>query len=270
MSPRAQATAGSGTQPGLRARQDERSVTRAQMAEVDRVMVDELGITLVQMMENAGLALATLARTMLGGHVEGRRVVVAAGTGGNGGGAMVAARRLHGWGALPVVVTTSNAGLTRGAVRHQLRTLMSLGVPVLHVSAVPTLPRGELVIDGTLGYGLDGPARGSAAQLIRWIGCGREAVLALDTPSGVDVDTGLAPGPAVCADTTLTLAAAKPGLLQPHAARHVAVLYVADIGVPGEVIQRVTGHPGPTFGPGDTLLLGRQAPADVHGAELPG
>lgn len=232
-------------------------VTRAQMVEVDRIMVDELGITLVQMMENAGRALATLARTMLGGEVEGRRVVVAAGTGGNGGGAMVAARRLHGWGALPVVVTTGSSEHTRGAVRHQLRTLVNLGVPVLHVSAVPALPRGEMVIDGILGYGLDGPARGSAAQLIRWIGCGRETVLALDTPSGLDVDTGQALGEAVCADATLTLAAAKPGLLLEHARRHVGSLYVADIGVPGEVIRRVTAEPGPAFGPGDILALGR-------------
>lgn len=60
-------------------------VTVAEMAEVDRVMIDELGITLVQMMENAGRGVAVLARHLLGG-VAGRRVRVLAGTGGNGGG----------------------------------------------------------------------------------------------------------------------------------------------------------------------------------------
>lgn len=240
-------------------------VTRAQMVEVDRIMVDELGITLVQMMENAGRALATLARTMLGGHVEGRRVVVAAGTGGNGGGAMVAARRLHGWGALPVVVTTGsasrirNAGRTHAAVQHQLRTLVSMDVPVIHVSAVPALPRGELVIDGILGYGLEGPARGTAAQLIRWIGCGREAVLALDTPSGLDVDTGQALGEAVCANATLTLAAPKTGLLLTSARHHVGSLFVADIGVPREVIRRVSSRDAARFGEADILAV--RAPA---------
>ncbi len=81
-------------------------VTAAQMAEVDRIMVSERGVMLVQMMENAGRALATVARSHLGGDVAGKHVVVLAGTGGDGGGAMAAARRLHGWGAHPTVVTT--------------------------------------------------------------------------------------------------------------------------------------------------------------------
>ena len=52
------------------------------------------------MMENAGRNLAHLARTrFLDGDPSGRRIVVLAGTGGNGGGALVAARRLHNYGA---------------------------------------------------------------------------------------------------------------------------------------------------------------------------
>lgn len=55
------------------------AVTVAQMREVDRVMVDELGIVLLQMMENAGRALALQARQLLGGRVNGRDVVVLCG-----------------------------------------------------------------------------------------------------------------------------------------------------------------------------------------------
>src|SRR5712691_9984033 len=65
-----------------------------QMREVDRVMVDELGILLVRMMENAGRNLAQLARHLLGGDARGRSIVVLAGPGGNGGGGLVAARHL--------------------------------------------------------------------------------------------------------------------------------------------------------------------------------
>src|SRR5260370_8286135 len=67
------------------------AVTAAQMREVDRMVVEEFGISLLQMMENAGRALAELTRIQLSG-VRRRRVVVLAGRGGNGGGGMAAGR----------------------------------------------------------------------------------------------------------------------------------------------------------------------------------
>lgn len=74
-------------------------VTREQMREVDRLMIEEFGIQLLQMMENAGLNLAELTRLHLDGKPAGRRVVVLAGQGNNGGGGLTAARRLSAWGA---------------------------------------------------------------------------------------------------------------------------------------------------------------------------
>src|SRR5262249_58934756 len=70
-----------------------------QMREVDRIMVEELGISLVRMMENAGRSLAQVARELLGGDIAGRSIVVLAGPGGNGGGGLGAARQLTGGGA---------------------------------------------------------------------------------------------------------------------------------------------------------------------------
>ena len=48
-------------------RQNIPAITAAQMREVDRTMIEDIGITLVQMMENAGRHLAALAREKLGG-----------------------------------------------------------------------------------------------------------------------------------------------------------------------------------------------------------
>jgi NAD(P)H-hydrate epimerase len=71
-----------------------------QMIEVDRAMMQDYKIGLIQMMENAGRNLAHLARIrFLDGNPEGKQVIILAGTGGNGGGALVSARRLHNWGA---------------------------------------------------------------------------------------------------------------------------------------------------------------------------
>jgi NAD(P)H-hydrate epimerase len=71
-------------------------ITTDQMREVDRAMIEDYGISLIQMMENAGRNLAHLARRrFLGDDPRGRRVVVLAGTGGNGGGGLVCARNLR-------------------------------------------------------------------------------------------------------------------------------------------------------------------------------
>lgn len=65
------------------------------MKEVDRLMVEEFGIELIQMMENAGRDLAELARRFFHGTVRGRSIVVMCGIGNNGGGGLVAARHPH-------------------------------------------------------------------------------------------------------------------------------------------------------------------------------
>ena len=71
-------------------------LTTDQMRQVDRAMVEDYGISLMQMMENAGRNLAHLARhRFLGGDPRGHHVLVLAGPGGNGGGGLVCGRRLH-------------------------------------------------------------------------------------------------------------------------------------------------------------------------------
>jgi NAD(P)H-hydrate epimerase len=86
------------------------------------------------------------------------------------------------------------------------------------------LPACDLVIDGAYGTGF----RGSYAAPLVPPGA---AVLAIDIPSGVDADTGDAPGDAVRADTTVTFAALKPGLLQGAGPAHSGTVEVADIGI---------------------------------------
>ena len=80
------------------------AITREQMQEVDRLMVEVYGIQIIQMMENAGRNLAELVRRLTGNSVIGKRVVIAVGKGNNGGGGLVAARHLYDWGANVVVL----------------------------------------------------------------------------------------------------------------------------------------------------------------------
>ncbi len=217
-------------------RPDVPCLTTEQMIEVDRAMVEDLRIELIQMMENAGRHLAHLARQrFLGGDPTGRAVTVLAGTGGNGGGALVAARLLHGWGARVVVGTTRPAERFTPVPSHQLEIVSRLGLPVHAAGEMGRVGKPDLILDGVVGYRLKGAPRGGAATLIEWANAQGTDLLALDAPSGVDTTTGTVFDPAIRATATLTLALPKTGLRAPSVERHVGELYLADIGVPPSV-----------------------------------
>ena len=205
-----------------------------QMIEVDRAMIEDYKIELIQMMENAGRNLATLARErFLEGNPKAKRIAVLAGTGGNGGGALVAARRLHNWGAkLQVFITKSKEDFTP-IHAHQLEIVERMGLLISSTD----LPEDsyDLVLDGVIGYSLKGNPRGRAGELITWANQQSAPILALDAPSGIDTTSGTVFEPAIKAVATMTLALPKEGLRQATVEQQVGELYLADISVPPEL-----------------------------------
>jgi NAD(P)H-hydrate epimerase len=208
-------------------------VTTEQMIEVDRAMMEDVRIELIQMMENAGRNLAHLARMrFFDGNPQGKHVVVLAGTGGNGGGALVCARRLQTWGARVEVVVTHPAENFTPVPAHQLDILQRMQVPVGQAKAVNQTESPALIVDGLVGYRLRGAPHGSVADLIRWANTAASPILALDVPSGVDTTTGTVFDPTIKATATMTLALPKAGLRAPGVEALVGELYLADISVP--------------------------------------
>ena len=208
-------------------------LTTDQMREVDRVMIEDYHIELIQMAENAGRNLAHLARTrFLNGDPRGQTIVLFTGTGGNGGGGLACARRLHNWGAEVHVFTTQPDDAYQGVPAHQLYILRQMKVHVTPAEKIKRLPRADLLIDAIIGYSLSGAPRGTAADLIRWVHEHDAPVLSLDVPSGVDTTTGKVYDPSIRATATLTLALPKEGLRAPRVDEHVGELYLADISVP--------------------------------------
>lgn len=206
-----------------------------QMREIDWLMVEDVGVSLVRMMENAGRSLAWVARELLGGDAAGRPVTVLAGTGGNGGGGLVAARHLANAGAAVTVLPARPPGAFTGIPAEQLAIVQALRLPVLAPDAPP--PAAELIIDALLGYGQLGAPRGAVADLVSTASGSR--VLALDVPTGVDPDSGRLLAPAIRAEVTMTLAAPKRGLGAPGASSAVGRLLLADISVPHSLWGRV-------------------------------
>jgi len=204
------------------------ALTADQMREVDRLMIDELHIEVVQMMENAGRNLAELAIRLFAPRIA----TVLAGPGGNGGGGMAAARHLANRGVrVEIVLSHLEAGMAP-APRHQLDILRRMGLPVRQEPSAEQ----DLVLDALIGYSLNDP-RDRAAELIEWANRQGKPILALDTPSGLDVTTGQAASPCIRASVTMTLALPKAGLLAARA--WVGELFLADISVPPVVYRRL-------------------------------
>lgn len=234
------------------------SVTGEQMREVDRAMTETYQIALIQMMENAGRNLAHLARLrFLQGDPSGKTVVILAGTGGNGGGVLVCARRLHTWGARVQVVTTRPRENFSPVAAHQLESVLHMQIPLLPPDAIAHVQSPLLIIDGLIGYRLQGNPRGSAADLIRWANAQPTPILALDLPSGVDATTGAIGNPAIKATATLTLALPKTGLCVSGSETQVGELYLADISVPPSLYAEpaLALHVQPLFAQSEILRL---------------
>lgn len=206
-----------------------------QMREVDRLMVEEYGIELIQMMENAGRSLAELARRLSGGTAAGKSIIVLCGTGNNGGGGMAAARFLHNWGARVQVVLTGEASRLKRVPARQWSVIEKLGLGSLSRGPGQQPWLADLVLDAMLGYGSEGDPRPPLSDWIEWANSSSIPVLSLDAPSGLDTTTGRPGDPCIRAAATLTLALPKLGLLRPEAKSFVGEIYLADIGVPPEL-----------------------------------
>jgi NAD(P)H-hydrate epimerase len=212
------------------------TLTKDQMREVDRIMIEDLGISLIQMMENAGRNLAELALR----RFHPARVIVLAWTGGNGGGGLVAARHLFNRGVDVQVGLARPVEAFDGVPARQLEILDGMRIPVLVGAVAPA----DLIIDALIGYSLRGDPRGRTRELIQWVNTAETPVLSLDTPSGLNVTTGEAADPCVEAAATMTLALPKRGLLD---APQVGELWLADISVPPSVYRAFDLEVGSLF-----------------------
>lgn len=187
------------------------------------------GISTETLMGNAGYAVANAARRMLGG-AYGKRIVVACGKGNNGGDGLVAGRVLASWGAAVTAVMVLGEELT-GAARGALERFP--GNRVGPEGFDRQAARADLVIDAIFGVGLSRAPEGAARDVIARMSAAR--VLSVDVPSGVDANTGRAPGHVtVRPKRTVTLGGLKPALLFDGAFQSGSV-EVADIGVPADL-----------------------------------
>lgn len=202
------------------------------MRSIDGRAVSEFGMPSLLLMENAGRAVAQRAWERLDGRGA---VRVLCGKGNNGGDGFVAARHLHNRGLDVTCYLAGAPGDLRGDARTNLDLALRLGIPVRE--EVPQRLDGNLLIDALLGTGFQGEPRGPVEELIRLANDSGLPVLAVDVPSGLNADTGRAPGTVVRAVETVTFGLPKLGLLSYPGRELAGEITVAEISLPRPLLQ---------------------------------
>ncbi|HEY7223581.1 MAG TPA: NAD(P)H-hydrate dehydratase [Micromonosporaceae bacterium] len=169
--------------------------------------------------------------------VYGSRVLLLVGGGNNGGDALFAGALLARRGAAVRALLLA----PEKAHAQGLAALRDAGGRVTSAASDGEVDRAlhestvDLVVDGIVGIGAKGSLRGTAAAAVRvldaWDAAERPAVVAVDVPSGVAVDTGAVEGPVVRADVTVTFGCLKPALVVGPAAALAGLVDTVDIGL---------------------------------------
>jgi NAD(P)H-hydrate epimerase len=173
-----------------------------------------------------------LERLGINGPIE-----ILCGKGNNAGDGFVIARHLDLRGYKCRVLLLSPPSELRSDAATNYAILTKTGVSILEfgaatLAALVADTDADWIVDALLGTGAQGEPRPPLSLAIDWINGQRTKRLAVDVPSGLDCDTGLASAHTVRADHTCTFAAMKIGFLQPAAKQYTGAVHVCDIGVP--------------------------------------
>ncbi|MBU2497901.1 MAG: NAD(P)H-hydrate epimerase, partial [Proteobacteria bacterium] len=222
-----------------------RLVKAAEMQEMDRLTIREVGIPGVVLMENAARGAARILLSHFA-PLEEAHVVLLCGRGNNGGDGYVMARYLRQARLQVTVIVLTEIQKVSGDALKNLDIIRRLGLDILEApgpeawnNCRPSISNCDYIVDGILGTGLNSPVKGFYRQVIEEVNASGKPVMAIDIPSGLNADTGQIMGAAVRADLTVTFGFPKLGQLLFPGADLVGRLARVDIGIPDTVAEQV-------------------------------
>lgn len=215
-----------------------KTVTTQQMRRIEAAAVKE-GLRYARLMENAGVAAARHIRDRF--SVKGANVVVLCGRGNNGGDGFVIARKLYEEGAAVTVVLTAGKPVTEEATDMlalldlQHITLLSLLEQSFLVTAA--LEKADVVVDAVYGIGFHGTLADPIASLFDRINQRHLPVVAVDIPSGLHGDSGVADPHTLLATITVTFTALKQGMATETAQPFCGQIQILSIGIEPRLVE---------------------------------
>jgi len=219
-------------------------VTAEQMREMDRLTIQDYGVSSLTLMERAGegIARAVIERFSKAAR---RGVLIVAGKGNNGGDGFVVARLLKRK-RIPCEVAllarrdelTPDAAHNLSAFLKRKGKVVEIGVNGLERLGQRICKNG-LLVDAILGTGVKSEVRGLYAEAITLMNASGLPIVAVDIPSGVDTDRGVRLGVSIQAEMTVALGYPKLGEVIYPGLSYVGELAVSDIGIDSRAVEKV-------------------------------
>jgi hydroxyethylthiazole kinase-like uncharacterized protein yjeF len=246
-----------------------RLVKAAEMQQMDRMAIEEIGIPGIVLMENAGRG---AARFFLEHFTPSSNdnVVILCGRGNNGGDGYVVARHLGQAGINVSIAILSQVDRISGDALMNLDIIRRMDLEIHEITDIEKwenfrhrLQHAHFIVDAILGTGLNAPVRGFYRTVIENLHKIHKPVMSIDVPSGLNADSGQVMGAAVQADLTVTFGFPKLGLTVFPGAGLAGRLVGIDIGIPACVSEKIP-HQFALTEPSDLKdSLSTEAP-DIH------
>ena len=216
-------------------------VTAAQMRQIDRDTIEEIGIPGIVLMETAGREIVHAMKRL---YPSAQRIGIFVGKGNNGGDGLVIARQLAHDGYDVFIFLVSRSKTFVGEARVNLDIARKLGLYIEEILTadgnkkenVPYVSC-DLLVDAIFGTGLRGAVQEPLSRIINTINDLSIPILSVDIPSGLDANSGHPLSACINADTTITIGLPKRGLLVHPGAEVTGNLEIVDIGFPQQVID---------------------------------
>lgn len=213
------------------------AVNRENARRIDQIAMDQYRIPSILLMENAGRGSAeTIHHLYPSGGIS-----ILCGSGNNAGDGYVIARHLQTFGREVQIISLVDRDRLIGDAKTNSDIAHASCIPIVFAQnreeTASFLTNTKIIVDAMLGTGSQGAPRTKIADAIRVSNETSAARIAIDLPSGLDCDTGLASDPTFQADHTLTFVAEKIGFKKNNADGYTGAVSIIDIGVPQKLLN---------------------------------
>ncbi len=235
--------------------------TVAQVRDIESVAIDIDGIPSLHLMRRAAQATLTVVQQR---YPSLKKLSVLCGKGNNAGDGFMLATLAHAQKLAVEVVTCADVSTLKNDALNAYNTCLATGiVPVPFAAFCTRANDADVLVDALLGIGLSGAVNEPFCDVIRWINAAHTPVVAMDVPSGLDADTGVAHGAVVAAQCTVTFIGLKRGLLTGQARNYCGDIYVDRLGIPDSTFK-AESHRGRALSWPDVRALMPTLPPAAH------
>ena len=205
-------------------------------------MAEEIGISKLILMENAGLQLANIIQKQYSKN-KSKNILIVCGSGNNGGDGLVCARHLIQFAdEITICLLNINGKLKTNEVKKNwnlIRGIKKIKKMEIFQNKNFTkefeneINKSDIIIDALFGTGLHGKLNNQVAFVMNQINKSKKSIVAVDIPSGLNPLDGSIANDVIIAELTVTFHKSKTGLLQRD--EITGEIITVDIGIPPEL-----------------------------------